>query len=462
MATVTHYIRSSYSPSQRDRLLRETGQPVASTSRSPSPHPNPRRTENEEDLDRAWRTESTFGGQRRITRVPRFVKARVQYDEFGNIIGGWEGLFDDEDNDRRKGGGEVKEPDPEKGVAGWYRALMAAREKRAEELDRLEKGEYPAEMMDGAAPGLGSRQDKEQRTGIHVSGTQVSSSNLAPLVPATTDTAPPQPAAQSTARYGQRTNWFTSRPLSFTPTVRSTPTLADILARNPPPDATSTSVKERPFKPPVFLHLTPSNIGWRMLEQSGWREGEGLGANVKRRNVKVQGKRPEGDKLVEIVDVDEFVEHEERKGHVVEVIDLTGDDDHVDTVEEDVDHVTEAGQDERDATLSGSDDEAEEAEEDEDEDSFEPDPTRTTLLTPLPTVLKADKLGIGLHHRRVRRKQAKKVTHKHTSEAMKDHIKRGEEIQRKQREVGRGRRGFEKIRRREEDERRRLIGYLNS
>ncbi|EPQ54659.1 hypothetical protein GLOTRDRAFT_111365 [Gloeophyllum trabeum ATCC 11539] len=212
-----------------------------------------------------------------------------------------------------------------------------------------------------------------------------------------------------------------------------------------------------------------------MLEKGGWREGEGLGVNVRRvrRDGKEAGKEKEKQKEatvkeeeLEVIDVDEVVSSEGQKE--AEIIDLTGDADGSQTEEEDgFDEFTgPVGRntaldraEDSDATLSDSESAEEEYEQDEE---FEPDPTRTTLLTPLPTVLKADKLGIGLHHRRVRRKKAKKVTHTRESEAMREHIRRGEEMRRKQKEVGRGRRGFERMRRREEDERRRLISYLNS
>ncbi|KZT19965.1 hypothetical protein NEOLEDRAFT_1182897 [Neolentinus lepideus HHB14362 ss-1] len=472
MATITHYIRSSYSPSQRDRLLRETGQPVPSTPRSTS-LPT-RRTETEEDLDDAWRIESTFGAQRRVAKAPKFVKSKLQYDEFGNVIGGLEGLFDEE----KKGKERALQQEQEKGVAGWYRALVSAREKRAAELDRLEKGEDSEATVSSASPGLGSRQKQEQRMEIaSMSGVQplvTANASATPIPPATIESSHQVQLQAPAAHHLHHSNWFTIHPLpSSTPSARTTSTLADILARDPPPD---TKAKDKPFKPPVFLHLTPDNVGWRMLENSGWREGEGLGVNVKRRKVKLkmdetgrgEKERETKDgvrtdkKVVEIVDVDEFVESRVGKGKSVEVIDLTGDDEEAKGKgEEDFEESTKLDLDMTDVSLSGSevtDDEDNE----ESEDSFELDPTRTTLLTPLPTVLKADKLGIGLHHRRVRRKHAKRVTHKPTSEAMKEHIRRGEQTRRKQLEVGRGRRGFERMRRKEEDERRRLIGYMNT
>jgi len=79
----------------------------------------------------------------------------------------------------------------------------------------------------------------------------------------------------------------------------------------------------------------------------------------------------------------------------------------------------------------------------------------------LPTVLKADRLGIGLKAKTEGpyRQSKKRVTH--NAAALAAHIRTAEEMRRKKAEVGRGKRGYAKMHRREEDRRKLMLAYLN-
>jgi len=187
-----------------------------------------------------------------------------------------------------------------------------------------------------------------------------------------------------------------------------------------------------------------------MLQRSGWNEGEGLGAHVARPAVntmedcmELSVRQSVSRTNLSSVKVEEM---ESGTPEVQQVIDLT---------------------------QSDSDDES--------EDGFEalrnavprrPLPTQTpgasaaphmqkSLLTPLPTVLKADRLGIGLKAKTEGpyKQSKKRVTY--NAAALAVHIRAAEEMRRKKAEVGRGKRAFAKIRKREEDRRKLMLAYLN-
>jgi len=84
-----------------------------------------------------------------------------------------------------------------------------------------------------------------------------------------------------------------------------------------------------------------------------------------------------------------------------------------------------------------------------------------SLLTPLPTVLKADRLGVGLKAKTEGpyKQSKKRVTH--SAAALAAHIRSAEEMRRNKAIVGRGRRGFAKIHKKEEGRRKALLAYLN-
>jgi hypothetical protein len=87
----------------------------------------------------------------------------------------------------------------------------------------------------------------------------------------------------------RRSDWFVSNVLSHSPSTtsgpgspapgpRPPPTLADMLARDPPPNKSQEA-----YTPPTWIMLPPSNRGFRMLQKSGWSEGEPLGPYFTRR-----------------------------------------------------------------------------------------------------------------------------------------------------------------------------------
>jgi hypothetical protein len=91
----------------------------------------------------------------------------------------------------------------------------------------------------------------------------------------------------------------------------------------------------------------------------------------------------------------------------------------------------------------------------------DPRATQTALLTPLPTVLKSDRLGIGLkaktegpYHSSVKR-----VTH--NAAALAAHVKAAEDRRRTQRLVGKGRRAFARADRLERERRQNMMAYLS-
>lgn len=118
--------------------------------------------------------------------------------------------------------------------------------------------------------------------------------------------------------------------------------------------------------------------------------------------------------------------------------------------------------------LTLSDDSSESSSEDEDEDMPTPaaGPTSLThggkaLLTPIPTVLKSDRLGIGLKAKTFGPYKAslKRVTH--NTAALSAHLQANEHMRRLKSKVGRGSRGFAKVSKREAANRKNLLAYLN-
>jgi hypothetical protein len=86
---------------------------------------------------------------------------------------------------------------------------------------------------------------------------------------------------------------------------------------------------------------------------------------------------------------------------------------------------------------------------------------RKALLTPIATVLKSDRLGIGLKAKTVGPYKASQKRVTHNAAALAAHIRNAEEQRKKRMEVGRGRGGFEKLNKREETKRKRMLAYLN-
>jgi hypothetical protein len=87
--------------------------------------------------------------------------------------------------------------------------------------------------------------------------------------------------------------------------------------------------------------------------------------------------------------------------------------------------------------------------------------SQKSLLTPIATILKSDRLGIGLKAKTEGPYKQSKKRITHNQAALASHIRAAEELRRKKAEVGRGRRGFAKVRKREEKERKQMLAYLN-
>ncbi|KAH7885323.1 hypothetical protein F5I97DRAFT_1884454 [Phlebopus sp. FC_14] len=241
-----------------------------------------------------------------------------------------------------------------------------------------------------------------------------------------------------------KNNWFITRALRSEPSSKPrspVPSVADMLARDPPP-----LPSEQRFTPPVWLAIGPSNKGFSMLQRSGWSEGEGLGAHVARHSIGESGfmkvgredQQPGSSVAVRPIRLGEG------EG-AIEIIDLTqsGSDSDSDSDFETYEVAPQTSQQTR-------------GREDAPETSLQ-----KSLLTPLPTILKSDRLGIGLKAKTEGpyRQSKKRVTH--NAAAMAAHIRASKEMREKKKKIGRGRRGFAKMHEREENKRKRTLAYLN-
>jgi len=263
--------------------------------------------------------------------------------------------------------------------------------------------------------------------------------NQPPARPSSTPSEAPKPKAEAITK----NNWFIKRVLQSEPSTKPSspsPSLADLLVRDPPP-----LPSEKRFTPPVWLVIGSSNKGFNLLQKSGWSEGEGLGAHVAR------SRRPRSP-----VHKSEPISPVPSRGTSIQASDQNLQDVLPDVID-----------------LTQSDSESE-----DDFESFNRSPSlplvsvsssyagtdshsQKSLLTPLPTVLKSDRLGIGLKAKTEGpyKQSKKRVTHNQA--ALASHIRAAEELRRKKAEVGRGRRGFAKVRKREENERKQMLAYLN-
>lgn len=405
MATITRYIYSNYDPDDREALEIATGQvPTDDTGTNAIT----------EELEDPWQTESTFGAQRRLAAAPRFVPAAISYDEVNNMLGGVP---------REVIPPALKESKAD--VSGWYRSLTRS-------------------GVRGTSNAIAGASYKRSDT--------ASASNSTPSQATSSVTCKPtvvQPRPN-------KNNWFITRALRsefVSAPAAPYPTLADILERDPPLSSS------KPFKPPVFLALGPANRGWAMLQQKGWTEGEGLGATASRRVVE-QGTQPSF-----ILDAPERREKLPAKRQPVKtetqevVLDSDGEISELRRVEV------------VDLTLSSSDDElAEEFDAVELPPCSGPStsapsrsisPHSTPLLTPIPTVLKSDRLGIGLKAKTAGPYKASKKRVTHNQAALAAHIRANEEIRRLKAKTGRGSRGFARLAKADSEQRRQLLASLN-
>ncbi|KAG2051533.1 hypothetical protein BDR06DRAFT_958772 [Suillus hirtellus] len=248
-----------------------------------------------------------------------------------------------------------------------------------------------------------------------------------------------------------KNNWFIKRALQSEPPSKPSspaPSLADLLARDPPP-----LPSEERFVPPVWLAIGPSNKGFHLLQKGGWNEGEGLGAHVARslrpRSPVSISHAPSRRASILVGD-----NNDTSRDIPPDVIDLTQSESEPEP-EPELELEDDFGSFHRSASLQVPLVPASSA-------CKEHDPyTQKSLLTPIPTILKSDRLGIGLKAKTEGpyKQSKKRVTHNQA--ALASHIRTSEELRKKRVEVGRGRRGFSKVRKREENERKHMLAYLN-
>jgi len=219
--------------------------------------------------------------------------------------------------------------------------------------------------------------------------------------------------------------------------------------------------------PPVWTEIGPSNRGFVMLQRSGWSEGEALG--VDRRSFSA-GSSNFGQKIrktggtVDRVSRTPRWEFYESSGDIKkegnEIIDLTlSDSDERDQEEgeadgdADVENLLEHSKELEQPLRSGKGDS---------EDINICADGRKALLTPIATVLKLDRLGIGLKVKTEGPYKAsvKRVTHNAASLAA--HVRMADKARRRREIFGRGIRGYERQKRKEEEKRRNLLAYMNS
>ncbi|KZT52471.1 hypothetical protein CALCODRAFT_512046 [Calocera cornea HHB12733] len=287
------------------------------------------------------------------------------------------------------------------GISGWYQELAAS---RAAATPTSESSTVVASTS--TAPPSTSQGSR--------------SSSLPP---------PPIPGPRGKARRAQA-DWFIHRALdaqskskskSEPSSLPSTPPpsagLAGLLAQQPPPKP-----DEPAFKPPIWYALDPTNRGFAMLRKSGWEEGYGLGmAHPPARSA------PRSRTATSLSSGED--EEDEQ-----EIIDLT---------------VSRSPTPEEESIFATA------------PQPSQPPPgpsdtaASTALLTPLRPVLKADRLGIGL--------KAKKKSSL-SSKEIREHIRAGQDAQRKAEleRRGKGWRAFARQAKKDAEERRALMSYLNS
>jgi hypothetical protein len=313
---------------------------------------------------------------------------------------------------------------------------------------------------------------------------------------------PAAPKRQQQWHRVRERDWFVSRPISHSAsTPTSSDSLADILSRNPP-------AIDQPFRPPVFLHLGPSNRGWVMLQNQGWSEGEVLGST--RNSSEAGPSKRQSDhahlhtetslptlRINEKKKRKKKNEKNEKEGVVNGAgwrLDSTGPptspseartteathNDEIDTVKAKV-LLRKASVPVIDLTLSDDTDDEENPKPESEPDgscagtsatmttttahmTTDPPHThaiQTALLTPLPTVLKSDRLGIGLKAKTEGpyRASVKRVTH--NAAALAAHVKASEDMRHAQRRFGKGRRAFARIEHIQRESRQNMMACLS-
>jgi hypothetical protein len=333
-----------------------------------------------------WQTESSFA---RRADPPHFLPATIPYDDWGS-----------ETADLPTTSARAK-ADPGKELASWYRNKVA--------------------------------------------DTSGSVSDTPPqMIPAQRN---PEPPSVKTLEKRNKNNWFIMKAIQSEelPSLATpAPTLADILARDPPP-----SSSQEKFVPPVWIALGPSNKGFAMLQQRGWNEGEGLGAAVhmSRRGVSSSATHTEQAQIKRCIGDDSGNE-----AYRVEPP-SDGDDSQIQSIEA-IEPTAPAPVSDDGFTIE---DKSGSTSVQVHKMSSERH-AQKALLTPIPTVLKSDRLGIGLKAKTYGPYKASQKRITHSSAAIAHAKARGEM---KKMEVGRGKRSFERMRKKEAEKRKRLLAYMN-
>ncbi|KAG7440872.1 uncharacterized protein BT62DRAFT_937653 [Guyanagaster necrorhizus] len=352
-----------------------------------------------EDNAQLWDTEAASAYKCQTASAPRFVPATSQSDEWGQ----W---------GRNISFSETAEEGRDSAVADWYRSLS-----------------------------------------------RMSTSSTSSLSPSTVNRAPALPERRERRN---KNNWFIQNALrsELSSSSSSTSSLADMLARDPPPRPS-----EAKYKPPVWLAIGPSNKGFSMLEKSGWNEGEALGADVVRRrrpghalqpSIMVRRHHAESIAKDDVIEVE--IGHgdgEVKEVRKVQVVDLTLDsDEESDTASDSTAADSLVKEDPGDEEIPPS----------EDSPSSAPPSTseRKALLTPIPTILKFDRLGIGLKAKTVGPYKVSQKRVSHSAAALAAHSRAAEALKKRQKLFGRGHRGFARARKKEETSRRDMLAYMNT
>ncbi|KAF9468504.1 hypothetical protein BDZ94DRAFT_1208591 [Collybia nuda] len=361
---------------------------------------------NELDPDFTWES-NAYLGSRHQRSPPHFVPAT-------NLLNGW----GDESPAKNLSGGNYSETSMGGDLSVWYRSLTIKKEVK---------------------PSVGKRSVGSKATNI------------------------PQKSSFGTEERRNKNNWFIMKALQSEETLPSSPSfnIADIIERDPPPRPT-----EKRHIPPVWLEIGPSNKGFEMLQRWGWSEGEPLGSDVVRcpqhlsqgQMIKLSlegNKVKESEDLIkhEVVELKSNGYEEIYELRVMDVIDLT---------------LSDPDPDDKDfPTLTEDTSKVEKPIAAESVYLIPPvlpftGGRRTALLTPITTVLKSDRLGIGLKAKTIGPFKASQKRITHNAAALTAHIKAAEEVRKRKQLFGRGRKGFMKRRNEEELERKRLMAYLNS
>ncbi|KAJ3491715.1 hypothetical protein NLI96_g543 [Meripilus lineatus] len=364
MATVAHHIYSHYDPAERREGLGHNAREHDQGG-----------LDVEEESD-PWQTESAFGAQRRRAPAASFVPAVLSYDQINNIMAMPQSKVSPPPN-------PAGHPQ-QSSVAEWYRSVVK---------DRSTAPITPPPPTEPIASTSRTVMEAPQQT-VEYSGPQ---------------------------RFKNLT-WFA-------PHIRRPPpqtsTLADLLAREPPP-----TTGDQPFKPPVYIALTSTNKGYRMLEKGGWSEGETLGLHVVRRADRLAAAQAQvPDIILEEVELNYDDEGEITELRTIEVVDLTGSDDEEAIIES---------------------------------PPSPPSPAGRALLTPLPTILKLDRLGIGLKAKTVGPYRASKKRVTHPQAALAAHIRANEEMRKMKKLMGRGAKAFARQAKAEEEQRKQVLASLNA